>query len=47
MIDANGDVVYQSFEDVEKYLEGFKEACGGTRRDGCCYPRFALAHQEM
>ena len=25
MIDANGDVVYQSFEDVEKYLEGLKK----------------------
>jgi len=25
MIDANGDVVYQSFEDVEKYLEKLKE----------------------
>lgn len=25
MIDANGDVVYQSFEDVEKYLEDLKK----------------------
>lgn len=25
MIDANGDVVYQSFEDVEKYLDGLKK----------------------